>query len=112
MNKKPDPFEVISSSTLRDSDLLEAYIAALELYRPIKYKNLIAEGRSILEKHGDFGYIGYLDEDLQDHLSWVIHEDFSSALDDIAPAGCYFGSHPGDGALIGFWPFEESPLWE
>ena len=38
-----------------------------------------------------------------DILSWLWHEDIFERLNSIAPAGCYFGSHMGDGALIGFW---------
>lgn len=38
-------------------------------------------------------------------LLWVVYE-FYDLIDKVAPAGCYFGSHPGDGSDIGFWEFE------
>jgi len=33
----------------------------------------------------------------------ILYWDIFSILDDIAPNGCYFGSHPEDRVLIGFW---------
>jgi len=33
-------------------------------------------------------------------------DDIDQALNDVAPAGCFFGPHPGDGALFGFWYIE------
>ena len=117
MNAKPKSFDVISQATLRDSDLLQSMTSTLEYYRPKKYMKLIKESNLILKQYGDFGYISYIqDGDIwtaeMDYISWLINEDLFDAMQDIAPAGCHFGSHPGDGALIGFWPFEDSSLWE
>jgi hypothetical protein len=33
----------------------------------------------------------------------ILLHDISEILESIAPEGCYFGSLPGDPALIGFW---------
>ncbi|MGB2927799.1 MAG: hypothetical protein WBB70_02680 [Desulfobacterales bacterium] len=33
----------------------------------------------------------------------ILFQDIFGILEDIAPEGCYFGTHPGDFGLIGFW---------
>lgn len=34
--------------------------------------------------------------------------DLIDALDEYAPNGYYFGSHPGDGSDFGYWPSEDA----
>ncbi len=38
---------------------------------------------------------------------WQLEALFDS-LSDVAPRGCYFGAHVGDGSDFGFWPGEEN----
>ncbi len=38
---------------------------------------------------------------------YYLNEVLFDAMNDIAPDGCYFGSHPGDGSLFGFFEIEE-----
>ena len=33
----------------------------------------------------------------------ILFYDIFDILEDIAPEGCYFGTHPGDFGLIGYW---------
>jgi hypothetical protein len=39
-------------------------------------------------------------------FDWLL-SDLFDALNDIAPDGCYFGAHPGNGSDYGFWEVEE-----
>ena len=45
-------------------------------------------------------------EDREDELAYDL-EDLYGLLNELAPAGTSFGSHPGDGADFGFWTYEE-----
>ena len=40
-------------------------------------------------------------------IGFFVNEELFDRLNDIAPEGCLFGSHEGDGALFGFWTVED-----
>jgi len=75
----------VSEGTLKEVDLIEVFTNFLaSVDKPFDTSDRLSESRD-----DDYNY--YLLEDLFD------------ALNDIAPKGCYFGSHPRDGACFGFW---------
>lgn len=58
----------------------------------------------------DQNFYGDLDpmaNDYTDEQWWTLWNDMAEALDSHAPEGFYFGSHPDDGADVGFWEFED-----
>jgi hypothetical protein len=83
---------------MRDEDLIPAFEDVLRQAgvklprRPIEVTNLLA-GKAV----SDAG---------RERVSDYTHDLFD-ALDEVAPEGCYFGAHPGDGADFGFWPCED-----
>ena len=85
----------ISWGTFRTEDLIERFSLALHSRSPTH--SLVGE---------------YLDMDsgavtMTELEELYFLEDLFNALDEIAPEGTYFGSHPGDGSLFGFWPIDE-----
>jgi|SRR6185295_4784135 len=42
----------------------------------------------------------------EDDAEEMYQTDIIDLLNSIAPDGCYFGGHPGDGADIGFWEYD------
>jgi hypothetical protein len=89
----------VSTGTMREQDLIPAFEDVLRQAgeplpdRPAGVRKLMSRKRLA---DGDW-----------DDVSWYLNEELFGALDDIAPDGCYFGSHPGDGCDYGFWSEEE-----
>lgn len=78
----------ISDRTLNPEHLVVAFLTALRVYAP--------------ERAGHFrntGSLGFLN--LDEKVDRLISE-----LEDIAPDGYYFGTHPDNGSDFGFWPIE------
>lgn len=109
MAEKPHEGLEISTGTLRPQDLLYAYADAIEQYcdsdgTVVRDMRLYAE---VLE-HSEFGTKNY--NDAQEQADWLINEVGDDMLHEVAPRRCYFGSHYGDGALIGFWQLDAHDL--
>jgi hypothetical protein len=95
----------LSSATMRAEDLIPEFSNFLDSVPQNWPYAEPQESANALEVDSD-GY--YTDVESADYIL----EDLFNALNEIAPEDCYFGSHPGDGADYGFWPSEDSDLWE
>ncbi|GEA16725.1 hypothetical protein E308F_29710 [Moorella sp. E308F] len=103
--KKPVDFTgSVISGTLRSEDLIPRFLDLLEHYWPEQANNLLRLYN--LPKDWDLEIIKDFIEERPEDVDWLL-ETLFDALDEIAPKGCYFGSHPGDGSDFGFWECEE-----
>ena len=91
--------------TIRPQDLLPTFLDILFEYHPEAYSEI---ANALKEEFGNW------EERPDDDSIWnsefiadVLYEDIWDAMNEIAPDGYYFGSHPGDGADYGFWKEEE-----
>jgi len=83
---------VVSSDTLKTGDLIDSFMYFLENVNYPGMKELEQELEDCTSEQ---------DED------WFLNETLFDAMEDIAPPGCFFGAHPGDGACFGFWTEEK-----
>ncbi|HOR77232.1 MAG TPA: hypothetical protein PLG04_00315 [Anaerolineaceae bacterium] len=101
----------VSEATMREEDLIPAFISFLERARQdgvtLSRRTLstIKEAKGLMNRYPDaFGRRGWkgLSGEAQEEAGYIL-QDLFDALDEIAPSNCYFGAHPGDGADFGFW---------
>jgi hypothetical protein len=88
-------YEAVSWGTLRTDDLIIRFAYALHRLAPSH--PLVGEFLDI-----DAGVKVLTEEEREFFL-----EDLFEILNEVAPEGTYFGAHPGDGSLFGFWPSYE-----
>jgi len=92
-----DYLGTVSEGTLRPEDLVKSFASEYErlggIQSNIRHFNNVIDGNNLSASH-------------EEELSWAL-EDLFDLLNKLAPEGCYFGAHEGDGALFGFWKTEE-----
>jgi len=118
-------FASVSSATMVAEDLAQTFISVLsdkvcQSVMSQEQKTLVQEiteeYNEILERAEACNYhscgVIVMDDKDNEALSWLVWESLFDILDSIAPEDCYFGAHPGDGSDFGFWPSEDSNLWQ
>ena len=83
--------QTISHGTMRPEDLIPKFLEVLEELNP-----------KISESAKHWNELA-----IEEAQSQFLSELFD-LLDQEAPEGFYFGSHPGDGSDYGFWQMEET----
>lgn len=89
---------------MREEDLIPTFLDALNDLDP-------ARAKAMREDPDNAEIFAWLEDpenvEYPESASYFLNEDLWNSLDEFAPAYCYFGSHPGDGADYGFWPVED-----
>jgi len=90
----------VSHATMRAEDLVPAFVSAVRAIEGESIESQLESKLAYIENESEKdGY--YESEDSQYDLDWLF-----DTLDALAPDGCYFGSHLGDGSDYGFWECE------
>jgi hypothetical protein len=84
----------VSHGTMQPRDLIPAFVAILEHYKPEIARERLKEWTEIQN------------EQEQDIMESELVDRLFDDLDRLAPDGYYFGAHPGDGSDYGYWQFE------
>ena len=94
--------------THRNQDLVPAFLRELYSKDEDKARELAAlipsglQGMAMCNLNSNEGHAWWDSDDVM-----YLLEDLFNALNDHAPIGCYFGSHPGDGSDFGYWAHDE-----
>lgn len=95
----------ISTGTLKSEDLLSAFTEELERLYSESGGEMPRHVRKLIDE------AGALDTEDEDPFNAeVVNDVIDELMDELehfAPAGYYFGAHPGDGADFGYWPVED-----
>ena len=97
----------VSTGTMREVDLVPEFLMFLAGVKGMSIPELI-EGESDGVQAAIYCWLMgvddiELDDTQREEMSYFLNEDLFEQLNEVAPEGFYFGSHPGDGADYGFW---------
>lgn len=109
----------ISHATMRTQDLVLSFMNFLQenndsafnymctvLQTQIFDEELNITWGGIKERLEDSSYEDITSDTVRELLTEFLHERLFMCLNQLAPEGCYFGSHVGDGSDYGFWEID------
>jgi hypothetical protein len=98
----------VSQGTLRTEDLLDAFASELE-HNVQRNAEAWCSDNGRIARHRYMRLVGAAREcdPLEDETAADLVSELIDAIGEFAPAGHYFGAHPGDGADFGYWQSEE-----
>ena len=103
MDSSAEVGEIVSEGTHRALDLVSAFDSFLESHDEGYWDSaLSAEAEQTLDKLIELGEESWIGAGMQDEVTGLI-DALDSRLHELAPEGCHFGAHEGDGACFGFW---------
>jgi len=96
----------VSTGTMKTEKVLPALVTFIKMHS--KVCRIEIAYSKVQEK---VDQLSYEDDDNYDYNSLnsateILFSEVFFILNDIAPKGCYFGSHVGDGSDYGFWKME------
>ena len=86
----------IIHATMRPQDLVPVFLETIETIDPA---SMIGVSETLPVDDADPWWES-------EDCAYFLNETLFDALNDLAPEGYYFGSHPGDGSDYGFWEVE------
>lgn len=97
--------QTVSRATCREQDLIPVFANLIDEF--VKQGGEPREDWAELKEEID-ALCAKDDDDpewISDNTSWLLNEELFSTLENMAPAGYYFGAHEGDGSDFGFWSY-------
>ena len=100
MNIEQYKDQSVSHATMRPQDLIPAFLDVVRDIAPAHYEQILLL---------PFGFVPSYALEYEDSEWWESDEcghrleELFDLLNEHAPEGFYFGSHPGDGSDYGFW---------
>ena len=92
----------ISSGTSKSEDLIHTFLNFLADHSETLANEITEEWLDVIK---GILSVDDVERDYEQELEFLSH--LFDVMDAISPEGCMFGSHESDGALYGFWKWED-----